>query len=607
MKNSFQKIGRRELIICLCLVSACLLVYWQVQHNDFINYDDELYVTQNPHVTQGLTGENMVWAFSSGYATNWHPLTWLSHMLDCELYGLNPRGHHWTNLQIHVANTLLLFLIFNWMTGALWPSSFVAAMFALHPLHVESVAWIAERKDVLSTFFWMLSIWAYVRYVRRPAVKGYLVLILFYTLGLMSKPMVVTLPFVLLLLDFWPLARLDFTNFRRQGSGRKKVASLFYEKLPLFAFSAISSGITFFVQQHGGAVASLESLPFKIRIVNVWISYLRYLIKMIWPRNLAVFYPFPQWPVEYAVVSALVIVGVSLLVVRAASRHPYLLTGWFWYLVTLFPVIGLIHVGSQSMADRYSYIPLTGIFILTAWGIADLSKQMRHRRMVLATSAGAVLIAYMICTWFQVGYWQNSITLFTHALDVTQHNSVAYFSLGQALDKQGQFEKAIENYRKSLEITPHYKNAHNNIGFILARRGNLQAAIDQYSAELMYFPDNADAHNNMANALFDQGRIDEAASQYLQALQIDPEHANAHYNFGHLLLRQGKYKDAMIHSAQAIRINPGFAAAYNQIGIILFRQQKIERAAVFFEKALQINPAYAVARKNLKISRQTGE
>lgn len=604
MKGNFSKIRWRELIICLLLFSAALGAYWQIKNHDFINYDDEMYVTENLQVKKGLTFEGVAWAFSAGYATNWHPITWLSHMLDCELYGLNPMGHHWTNVQIHIASTILLFLVFNWMTGALWQSSVVAALFALHPLHVESVAWVAERKDVLCAFFWILSIWAYARYIRLPVARRYLLLTFFFTLGLMAKPMMVTLPFVLLLLDFWPLYRFNSKYFQFHPPGRHSLIALVLEKVPLFGLSAVSSTITYYVQQGGGAVASLDVLPFKARFVNALISYLRYLGKMIWPRNLSVFYPYPQWPVEYAVISGVLIICVSVAIVRAARKYPYLLTGWFWYLGTLFPVIGLIHAGSQSMADRYTYIPLMGMFILIAWGLADVSKPLRSRNVVLALAAGVALCAMMVCTWFQVCHWQNTLTLFTHVLKVTRNNSVAYFSLGYGLDKQGKLDEALSYYMKSLEINPGYKNAHNNIGFILARRGKTEAAIDHYQAELRLFPENADTHNNLANALSDQARLAKAAIHYRLALSINPEHANAHYNFGNLLLRQARFKDALAHSAEAIRINPNFAEAYNQIGVILFRQKKIEKALDFFSMAIQINTGYSQARKNLETVKQ---
>ena len=607
MSANSYKIRERQLVICILLVMAVLAVYGQVKKHDFINYDDELYVTENHRVKNGLTFKNVIWAFSAGYATNWHPITWLSHMLDYELYGSNPMGHHWTNLQIHAANTILLFLVFNWMTGALWQSSVVAALFALHPLHVESVAWVAERKDVLSAFFWILSMWAYVRYVRRPVASRYLLLIFFYILGLMAKPMLVTLPFVLLLLDFWPLSRFKSTDSQQQTDGRQKLAALIWEKIPLFVFSAISSGITFFVQQKGGAVVSLNAIGFKLRIINALVSYMRYLGKMIWPWKLAVFYPYRQWPIEYGIVSGLLILGVSVMIVRAARSYPYLFTGWFWYLGTLFPVIGLIHAGSQSMADRYTYIPLIGMFILVVWGISDVSKRLRHRNVILVLSSGMVLVTYMICTWFQVRHWQNTLTLFSHTLNVTHNNPVAYFSMGYGLDKQGKFDQAMVYYNKVLEIDSGYKNANNNTGLILARQGKNEAAIDYYHKELGLFPESADVHNNLANALLDQGKLDDAALHYKIALRLNPEHVNAHYNIGNLLLRQGNYKDAMAYLSAAIKIKPDFAGAYNQIGVILFRQQKIEKAIVFFSKAIQINPDYIRAHKNLEVLKQRSE
>jgi Flp pilus assembly protein TadD len=600
MMDISPRIKRYKLLICIFLAIATLAAFWQVQHNDFISYDDEVYVTENPYVKNGLTWKNIGWALTATVATNWHPITWLSHMLDYELYGLNPSGHHLTSLLIHIANTILLFLVFSRMTGALWKSSFVAALFALHPLHVESVAWVAERKDVLCTFFWIMSLWAYGQYVRRRGVINYFWLILFYTLGLMTKPMLVTLPFVLLLFDYWPMARFASPGLRRQMPGDRNLMALIWEKIPLFILSAISSAITIFAQQAGGAVASLDSIPFKIRAVNAFISYLRYLGKMIWPRKLAVFYPYQDWPIEYAFMAGLLMVGTTVVIIRAARSHPYLLTGWFWYLGTLFPVIGLVHAGSQSIADRYTYIPLIGIFIMVTWGISNVSKLLRHRNIVLVLLSTVVLVACMICSWFQVRYWQNTATLFNHALNVTRNNGVAYLNLGYDLHKQGRLNDAMNYYSKSLEVDPYAQNAHNNIGFILAEQGKVTQAIDHYHAELRLFPKNANAHNNLANALFRQGQMVDAALHYREALRINPDHKNAHYNFGNLLLSQGDLEDAMTHTAEAIRIDPDFSAAYNQIGVILYRQKKIKKAKVFFLKAIQIHPAYTRARKNLK-------
>jgi hypothetical protein len=365
-------------------MATSLLAYMQVINIDFINYDDGLYVVENPHIKGNLTLENIIWAFSTGYAANWHPLTWLSHMLDFGVYGLNPMGHHWTNLQIHIANSILLFLFFKYLTGVLWRSAIVAALFAIHPLHVESVAWVAERKDVLCTFFWILSMWAYAGYVRHPQKKYYVLLIILFILGLMAKPMIVTLPFVLLLLDFWPLSRFQYMLHRQQIPIFKVIACLVREKIPLFILSAVSSLITFFVQQHGGAVSSIEYLPLMARVTNAIVSYTVYIGKMIWPLHLAVLYPLREWYPLQVMMSGLLLLVLSGLAILYRRRFPYLITGWFLYLGTLVPVIGLVQVGIQRMADRYTYVPLIGLFIIVAWGMTDILAKWRYQKTVVA-------------------------------------------------------------------------------------------------------------------------------------------------------------------------------------------------------------------------------
>ena len=554
MIENFLKIKRREFIICLFLIAASLFVYWQIGGHDFIDYDDESYVTKNPRVRAGLTREGVIWAFTTDHEANWHPVTWLSHMLDIELYGLNPMGHHWASLQIHLINTLLLFFILQYMTGALWQSAFVAALFALHPLHVESVAWVAERKDVLSTFFGMLALLAYCCYTKQPSLAKYLLIILFLSIGLMVKPMLVTLPFLLLLLDFWPIGRLRLATAPR----------LVLEKIPLFVLSAVSSFVTYFVQQHGGAITSLEVLPLKIRIANALISYLSYIEKMIWPSGLAVFYPYTERLPGQTVVSGLVIFCLSVLAILGLRRFPYLITGWLWYLGALVPVIGLVQIGSQSMADRYTYIPLIGLFIIAAWGIADILMQYRIKRVVLPILYSTVLTFFMICAWFQVRHWQNSMTLFTHALNVTNNNSHAHYSLGYALARQGKLDKAIIHYSKALQINPNYTIALNSLGHALAQQGKLDKAIIHYSKALQINPNYVKAHNNLGNALARQGNIKGAFFHYYEALRINPNYAGAYFNLGKIYANQGKIGKAIINYKEAIRINPNMTQAlYN--------------------------------------------
>ena len=581
------------LIISLLLIAAILISYWQVKDFDFICFDDKPYVTENRRVQSGLTVKGFIWAFTTFHASNWHPLTWLSHMLDCELYGLNPMGHHWTSLHIHIANTLLLFFILQYMTGALWRSAFVAALFALHPLHVESIAWVAERKDVLSTFFGMLALLAYCRYAKQPSLAGYLLIILFLSMGLMAKPMLVTLPFLLLLLDFWPLERLRFVTVFR----------LVLEKIPLFVPVIISSCLTFMAQQSSGAVKSLESFPLTVRAANAFVSYASYAVKAIWPHNLTVFYPhpgnsLPLWQVFGAI---LLVGGASVLAIRSLKKYPYIAVGLFWYLGTLVPVIGLIQVGPQAMADRYTYIPMTGLFIIIAWGFSDLSTKWHYRKIVLTLFAVIILSVLAVSTFFQLGYWRSSIALFEYAVNITENNYLAHNNLGAALLEKGKFDKAVLHIKESLRIEPGCKAALYNLGAALSAQGKLDKAVLHYNDVLKINPEDAIVHNNLADVLSGQGKLDEAVLHYNKALKINSDHADAHCSLGSLLARQNKFKEAIFHLAEAIRINPDYAEAYNEIGVILFQQGKYKKAEVFFSKAVQIKPSYTEARKNIEL------
>jgi len=570
---------RRESLICLALITAVLLVSWQVRNHEFINYDDNVYVTDNPYVQKGVTLESLGWAFTTTRAGNWHPLTWFSHILDYELYDLNPQGHHLTNILLHIANMVLLFLALRWMTGAVWRSAFVAAMFGLHPLHVESVAWVAERKDVLSTLFWLLTILVYVGYVNRPGVKKYFLVIITFSLGLMAKPMLVTLPFVLLLLDYWPLGRFQFSPGPSSSEGEARgpegsssdglpVLKLVWEKVPLLTLSTVASVITYWAQQSAGALSNLETVPFKLRIANGLVSYLAYIGKMVWPFGLAVFYPHPgdSLPLWKSWVAGFLLVAVSAAVVWVASRYQYLLVGWLWYLGTLVPVIGFVQVGEQAMADRYTYVPLIGLFIIVAWGVADMVQKWRHGRLVLTLSATILLLAMMVGSWLQVLHWQNSINLFRHALSVTTNNYLAHYNLGNALALKGNLAEAIAHYNQALRISPNYPEAHNNLGNALALRGSL----------------------------------DEAIVRYKEALRIKPAYAEAHHNLGVGLDRQGQHVKAMHHYAEAIRIRPDDAQSHNNLGVALAEQGRLNEAIAHFTEALRINPNFTDARRNLE-------
>jgi len=633
---------RIVILVSLCLIVAIIIAYVQVINFDFVGYDDQEYVTENSHVKKGLTVEGLKWAFTSFHSANWHPITWLSHMLDCELYGLNPMGHHWTNLQFHIANTLLLFFILFKMTGALWRSAFVAALFALHPLHVESVAWVSERKDVLSAFFGLLSIAAYCRYVENPRIINYLLIVLLLGLGLMAKPMLVTLPFVLLLLDFWPLKRFQLNNDRMLQAdtvtffGFQGFLRLFLEKIPLFILVVFSCILTFLAQKNYGAVQALEALPLINRITNALISYSSYVLKTIWPSSLAVFYPHPgnSLPAWQIVGAALLIAVAIFLSIRTSKKYPYMAVGLFWYLGTLVPVIGLVQVGDQAMADRYTYLPLIGLFIIIAWGASDLTFKWHYRKIFLWVSWVIIFSVLTVCTFFQAGHWKNGITLFENAIKVTENNykaqnnlgaafspvdldkaivhfkealkikpdyATALHNLGIALSDKGNYDEAVLYFNKALKINPQLTDARNNLANILFLQGKFDEAVSLYNKALKINPEHADAHYNLAYVMSSQGKLDEAVLHYKEAIRINPEYAKAHYQLGNILINQSKMKETMFHFAEAIRINPDYAEAYNKIGLILAGQGKYKKAQVFFSKAIQVRPNYTEARKNIAI------
>ncbi|MBI5211117.1 MAG: tetratricopeptide repeat protein [Elusimicrobia bacterium] len=506
--NSLLK-DKQHLMICILLAIATLAAFWRVQNCDFFIFDDPEYVALNNHVNNGITLEGLRWSFAASHSSNWHPATWISHMLDVQLFGMNPRGHHLTNLLFHIANALLLFVVLHRMTGARWESAFVAALFALHPLHVESVAWVSERKDVLSTFFWILATGAYCSYVEHQRLRGYLIVVLFFGLGLMAKPMVVTLPFVLLLLDYWPLQRLQQTASQQkirtaahgntqEGTSRKKITNyasrkeakaempagsrfrwefihpLLREKIPLVVLAALSCIVTYGVQKKGGAV---HPWPESVRVSNAFVSYAAYLGKTLWPTDLACFYPLPQsLPAWQVVGAALFLIATTITVIGKARRLPYLAVGWLWYVGTLVPVIGLVQVGTQARADRYTYVPLIGLFIMAAWGISELSRNWRYRKEALCASSTVLLVCLCILTRTQVRYWQDSITTFDHALNVTDDNYIICNARGTAYSNLGDFSQAIRDYDKAIEIKPAFAEAYLHRGSIYRRLGNYRQA-----------------------------------------------------------------------------------------------------------------------------------
>lgn len=603
--RSQQYLGVRNrhlpFVICIFLILSTYAVFGQVFSNDFTNLDDNLYVTENPYVQAGITVEGILWAFRSTFTGHWHPLTWLSHMLDCQFYGLNPGGHHLTSLLLHIINSLLLFVILRRMTGAIWQSTFVAALFALHPLHVESVAWVAQRKDVMSTSLWMLTIWAYVRYTDRPNLGRYVPTLLLFALGLMTKATLVTLPFVLLLLDYWPLGRYQLRRSSPDGRSetlrsmnrphyKSRPLSLVREKIPFFAFAAASSVMTILVQQQRGTIISLESLPLATRISSALVSYAGYIWKMIWPKSLAVYYPHPgMLPAWQVAAAALLLLCASTLSFHEARRRPYLIVGLLWYLGTLVPFIGLVDVGLPGiMADKFTYVSLIGLFIIFGWGVPDALTGWRHRRVVLALSGALLISSFSIVTSKQINYWHDSTTLFEHALNVTSNNFVAHNNLGFSLAKRNKLAQAIFHYNETLRIKPDCERAHNNLGMALVSQGRMEEAIVHYREALRLRPEYVQAHNNLGIALVRLGRIDEGTAHFDEVLRIQPYHVKAHNNLGLALSQQGKLDEAIGHYDEALKLKPDFVEARYNLGVAYYRQGKLVEAIAQYIEALKI-------------------
>ncbi|HWX19941.1 MAG TPA: tetratricopeptide repeat protein [Candidatus Binatia bacterium] len=630
--------------LCLLLVALTLAVYWPVREFDFINLDDQEYVVSNPRVQGGLTWDDIAWGFTTSYASNWHPVTWCSHMLDAEFFGTGAAGPHVVNLAFHTANAVLLFLFLRARTGAQWRSALVAAVFALHPLHVESVAWISERKDVLSTFFGLLALGAYGKYASaNPPMAGppcdrvssslppqfwYVCALVLFMLGLMAKPMLVTLPFVMLLLDYWPLQRI-----RAGGRPAFTIGRLVFEKLPFFGLSAASCVITFLVQKQAGAVDALALSPGD-RIANAFVSYARYMGKAVWPGKLALPYPHPgHWPVVTVLFSLAVVTGVCAVAYWLGRKRRFLITGWFWFLGTLVPAIGLVQVGTQSLADRYTYVPLVGLFVALVWSAAELMRYGKLSR-IAASALGIVLLG--ICavrTATQLSYWRNSEILFRHSIALTQNNSAAYESLGsylythghtdeavEAFQKavqinpkaeqayaslgrhfylKGHLEEAMDNYRKAIQFRPRSPYAWDGVGSVFARQRQFPQAIQAYETALRLNPDYVQARNDLAVVLDAVGRTDEAIHQYNEALRLDPTSAQAHNNLANILLVNGKVDEAVTHYRRALTINPNSTDALNNLGLVLADRKQYSEALACYGRAAELAPRDAQPRCKL--------
>lgn len=642
----------RDLAIVIVLAAATFAVYAPVRDFEFVLYDDLSYVVETPEVAAGLTWKGFLWALRSGALANWHPMTWLSHMLDVELFGLDAGAHHVTSLLLHVANTLLLYVVLRRMTRAVWPCALVAALFALHPLHVESVAWVAERKDVLSAFFFLMTLLAYALYAERPGAGRYLAALSLFALGLMSKPMLVTTPFVLLLLDVWPLGRTGSIGGLRgtsapeprhsaadafgssawkvvegprgsapSGSGMierhalaesalgpspvdpivsvRVLSRLALEKVPFFALAAASCLVTFLVQRHAGAVARIDIYPLSERLLNAVMSYGRYLGKCVWPEGLAAFYPHPTaWPLPQVAGVGLLLLALTLGAGLTARRHPYLAVGWLWFAGTLVPVIGLVQVGMQSMADRYTYIPSIGLFLALAWGIEAAARNSRQLLMAARFAAAGAVVALAFVAASQVRVWETTFTLFENALATTSENPVAHNLLGLALVRSGRIDEGIVQFTEALRIKPHHVT-HFNVGLALAMRGRFDEAIAHYKDAIRGNPADPKFHSHLGDALYQQGMLAAAQSEYEASLRLQPAQPGVLTNLGACLADQGRTGEAVDAYARALRVDPAHAQALNNFGVALASQGKVDDAIARYTEAVRVKPDYADAHMNL--------
>jgi tetratricopeptide (TPR) repeat protein len=642
-------------LICLALGLITFALYLPSVRFDFLSFDDQQYVTENRHAQDGLSAKGLVWAFGF-HAGNWHPLTWLSHMLDCQLYGLHPAGHHLTNVLLHTANTVLLFLVLSRMTGALWPAAFVAALFGWHPLHVESVAWVAERKDLLSAFFFMLTLGAYAKYVEKfetrnsksetnsksvlQASWAYYALVLFlFALGLMSKPMLVTLPFVLLLLDYWPLQRF-------QSPVLKSLRGLLVEKFPLLVLTTNACVLTYLAQKQVGAVVSTAGLPISTRLAHAFVAYAHYIGAILWPRRLAVYYPYPTAISPIQIIgAALLLLVVSMAVFCYAKKSPFLLVGWLWFLGMLVPVIGLVQVGQQAWANRYMYLPSIGLFVAAVWRISDWAWTRRAVTTLRPASArtstapedvgrewqaplglltaptstnpakvgrgvltapfvvpGFLCITLLILTSVQLRYWKNTRSLFEHAAAVTHNNYLAVTLLGSLDAKDGKLEQAIERCKMALSWKPDYPEAHFFLGNALDQQGKLDAAIVEYQKALDLNPVQEQTHIFLGAALARKKENNEAIDHYLAALKLNPESAVAHNNLAKVLQSNGKSDEAMEHYSEALKFDPTLAQAHNNLGVLLLGRQRIDEGIGQLREALRLNPGDLETEFNLALA-----
>ena len=579
---------RYDIIVCLLLTVTILLSYYQVKDYEFVNYDDLRYVKK--FELEGLTFRSISESFTTLDASNWHPLTWLSHIIDIQLYGMDAGYHHLTNLFFHIANSILLFVVFFKLTGALWKSAFVAALFALHPINVESVAWIAQRKNVLSTFFWMLTMYSYLRYIEHRGFYRYLLILLFFMLGLMAKPMLVTLPFVLLLLDFWPLGRLKFGQPCIEKNSKEISRNLYLvlEKIPLFILSLASCIITIVAQKTGGAVGSLEIFPLKERVANALISYVIYLGKMFNPINLAVLYPYPVYiPLWKIVCACIILIYISFLALKTFKVHPYFLVGWLWYIGTLIPVIGFIQVGMQAMADRYAYIPFIGLFVIVVWGFSDFLKIFKNKKIMIISISLAIITIITALTWSQVRYWADNFTLYEHAIAVTKNNYVAHSNLGAALYKKERVNEAIIHFIEALKIAPDFNEALINLRVSLSSNSDSEGTITILKRLIKLYPENAALYYVFGAICLQRGELDKSIEKYKKALSYYQNYPQAQFDLAFVYSIKGEYEKALTLYKKTVKIQSDLFWAYYNIAAILSVQNKVDESISWLDRSIK--------------------
>lgn len=565
---------KKSLLIVFALIILTLGVYWPVQNYEFINYDDQLYVTENFRIQQGVTLQSLKDSFTNFHTGHWHPLTMISHMLDWQLFGNRAGGHHWTSVIIHILNAVLLFFLVRNLTGAVWRSALVAALFAIHPINVESVAWIAERKNVLSTFFWFLSMLFYVRYVKKPGWKRYLPVLLCFALGLLSKPMLVTLPFVLLLMDYWPLERTNLTGTNTDDSAfakgvpKYKIITLIGEKIPLFLLTALSVFLTYYASLYVQDIYSLESWSFIKRISNAVFSYALYVKKLFWPNDLSVFYPLADVAPGKVALSAVLVLAITFFVLKNFRKYPFLFVGWFWFVGTLVPVIGLVQVGSQAMADRYAYVTFIGLFLILAWGAGQLSSTNAHLKKMIPVASVVFIALLTAATFHQVKLWSNTFILFEDAIKKNPDNYMAHKIIALEMAEIGDYDKALYYNDVALKINPRFHPAYNNKGLVLMAMGRRQEALENFEKAIRMNKHSAHAYYNLGQCYLDDNDLDKAIAYTIKAIQINPDYVDAYNNLGVALVKKGNIQDGVSQLEKALRINPHYEKAKRNLQII---------------------------------------